>query len=102
MKILADYVRILRPINIIISAGTVIACADILKSFENIPLLIYTILTVSLFIGGANIFNDIQDKNEEWNRVNPPLQKILNPSSHKTIIGLIQLLKKMDELIPPS
>ena len=74
MKILADYVRILRPINIIISAGTVIACADILKSFENIPLLIYTILTVSLFIGGANIFNDIQDKNED--KINKPNRPI--------------------------
>ena len=74
MKILADYVRILRPINIIISAGTVIVCADILKSFENIPLLIYTILTVSLFIGGANIFNDIQDKNED--KINKPNRPI--------------------------
>ena len=74
MKILADYVRILRPINIIISAGTVIACAGILKSFENIPLLIYTIFTVGLFIGGANIFNDIQDKNED--KINKPNRPI--------------------------
>jgi len=74
MKILADYVRILRPINILISAGTVIACAGILKSFENIPLLIYTIFTVGLFIGGANIFNDIQDKNED--KINKPNRPI--------------------------
>ena len=74
MKILVDYVRILRPINILISAGTVIACAGILKSFENIPLLIYTIFTVGLFIGGANIFNDIQDKNED--KINKPNRPI--------------------------
>ena len=74
MKILVDYVRILRPINILISAGTVIACAGILKSFENIPLLIYTIFTVGLFMGGANIFNDIQDKNED--KINKPNRPI--------------------------
>ena len=70
MKIVADYVRILRPLNILISAVTVLACADILNALENIPLLIYTILTVGLFIGGANIFNDIQDKKED--KINKP------------------------------
>ena len=74
MKIVADYVRILRPLNILISAVTVLACADILNALENIPLLIYTILTVSLFIGGANIFNDIQDKNED--KINKPNRPI--------------------------
>jgi len=53
-------------------------------------------------ISALKAYLSIQEKNDEWNRVNPPLQKILNPSSHKTIIGLIQLLKTMDELIPPS
>lgn len=40
--------------------------------------------------------------NEEWNIVNPPLIKIEKPQSHKTIIGLIELIKKMDILIPAS
>ena len=43
----------------------------------------------------------IQD-NQEWNRVNPPLQRIENPQNHKTIIGLMQLLQKMDELVPSA
>ncbi len=74
MKLVADYVRILRPINILISAGTVFACADILNALENTRLVIYTILTVALFIGGANIFNDIQDnKEDKINRPNRPI-----------------------------
>ena len=41
----------------------------------------------------------VKYSNEEWNRVNPPLNKIKNPQSHKTVIGLIELLKKMDDLL---
>ncbi|MDP6684802.1 MAG: geranylgeranylglycerol-phosphate geranylgeranyltransferase [Candidatus Marinimicrobia bacterium] len=74
MNSVADYVRILRPINIIISAGTVVVCAGILNAFENIFLLISTVLTVGLFIGGANIFNDIQDKKED--NINKPERPI--------------------------
>ena len=74
MNFVADYVRILRPINIIISAGTVLVCADILNAFENIFLLFSTIFIVGLFIGGANIFNDIQDKNED--KINKPNRPI--------------------------
>jgi 4-hydroxy-tetrahydrodipicolinate synthase len=44
----------------------------------------------------------VKQNNHEWNRVNPPLQRIENPQNHKTIIGLKQLLKKMDELIPSA
>ena len=44
----------------------------------------------------------IKDENTDWNRVNPPLQIIENPQSHKTIINLIELLKRMDSLIPSA
>ncbi len=70
MNFVADYVRILRPINIIISAGTVLVCADILNAFENILLLFSAVFTVGFLIGGANIFNDIQNKKED--NINKP------------------------------
>ena len=35
----------------------------------------------------------------EWNRVSPPLQKIDNPENHKTVIGLVELVKKIDKLL---
>ena len=39
---------------------------------------------------------------DDWNRVNPPLQNIDNPQSHKIIIALMELIKKIDILIPSS
>jgi 4-hydroxy-tetrahydrodipicolinate synthase len=44
----------------------------------------------------------VKQDNQEWNRVNPPLCRIENPQSNKTIIGLIELLRKMDELVPST
>ena len=41
----------------------------------------------------------IKNNDQGWNRVNPPLQKIIDPSSNKTVIALKELLKKMDDLI---
>ena len=38
----------------------------------------------------------------EWNKLVPPLQKLEHPSSNKTVISLIELVKKIDELIPTS
>jgi len=44
----------------------------------------------------------VKQDNQEWNRVNPPLLRMENPQNNKTIIGLMQLLKKMDELVPSA
>jgi len=44
-------------------------------------------------------FLSIKNNNENWNRVAPPLTMIKNPSSHKTVINLIELEKKMDKLL---
>jgi len=70
MNFLASYVRILRPTNIIISTTTVFICTDILNALENKALLISTVLILGFLIGGANIFNDIQDKKAD--NVNKP------------------------------
>ena len=40
--------------------------------------------------------------NPEWNKLMPPLQKIEQPSSNKIVINLIELVKKIDQLIPTS
>ena len=44
----------------------------------------------------------IINKNPDWNKVMPPLKSLDNPSNSKTIIRLIELTNKMDELIPSS
>ena len=52
-------------------------------------------------ISALKAFMSIKHNKVEWNRVNPPLNIINNPENHKTIIGLIELIKRMDELVPP-
>ncbi len=44
----------------------------------------------------------VKQDNQEWNRINPPLLRMENPQNNKTIIGLMQLLKKMDGLVPSA
>ena len=53
-------------------------------------------------ISALKAFMSIKHKNMDWNRVNAPLEIIIDPENHKTIIGLIQLIKKMEELVPSS
>lgn len=53
-------------------------------------------------VSALKAFMSIKFNKSEWNRVSPPLQKIENPAQHKTIIGLIELIKKMDELVPAA
>lgn len=53
-------------------------------------------------VSALKAFMSVKLNESEWNRVNPPLQKIDNPEHHKTIIGLIELIKKMDRLLPSS
>jgi len=47
-------------------------------------------------------FLSVKNNEEEWNRINPPLTVIPNPSSHKTVISLLTLIKKMEELLPSA
>ena len=53
-------------------------------------------------VSALKAFMSVKFSKKEWNRVNPPLHKINNPENHKTVIGLMQLIKQMDELIPAS
>ena len=41
----------------------------------------------------------IINKNPDWNKVMPPLKSLDQPSKNKTIIRLIELTTKMNELI---
>ena len=50
-------------------------------------------------ISALKALMSVKDNNDEWNRLNPPLYKIDNPQSHKAIILLIELLKKMEKLM---
>ncbi len=54
------YFKILRPLNILLGGISVIISAWLLNCFYS-PLVIFTIIIVTTFMGGANILNDILD-----------------------------------------
>jgi len=47
-------------------------------------------------ISTLKAFLSVKSNNENWNRANPPLVKISHPKDHKTVMSLIELVKKMD------
>ena len=53
-------------------------------------------------ISTLKAFLSVNNNNESWNKVNPPLMKILYPKDHKTVISLIELIKNMDVLLASS
>ena len=59
-------------------------------------------ITLEEPISVMKAYFSIINKNPDWNKVMPPLKSLDNPSNSKTIIRLIELTNKMDELIPSS
>ena len=59
-------------------------------------------ITLEEPISVMKAYFSIINKNADWNKVMPPLKSLDNPSNSKTIIRLIELTNKMDELIPSS
>ena len=59
-------------------------------------------ITLEETISVMKAYFSIINKNADWNKVMPPLKSLDNPSNNKTIIRLIELTNKMDELIPSS
>lgn len=53
-------------------------------------------------VSALKAFMSVKYSKNEWNRVNPPLIKINNPKNHKTVISLMELIKKMEELVPAT
>ena len=53
-------------------------------------------------ISALKAFLSVKNNEEKWNRINPPLTVISNANSHKTVIDLLALIKKMEELLPSA
>ena len=53
-------------------------------------------------ISTMKAYFSLVDNISEWNLVMPPLKKIEDPSTHKTVIGLKELISKIDSLISSS
>ena len=81
MNLIKHYILILRPTNILISFATVFICADMVNTTEEMFVVFYTALIIGAFIGGSNVFNDIQDLKAD--KINHPERSI--PSGSITI-----------------
>ena len=44
----------------------------------------------------------LADNIPDWNRLMPPLKKIEDPSNHKIVTRLRELVSEIDKLIPSS
>ena len=72
---------------------------DEIENFQNLQVKIRDVLSNNELISTLKAYMSVTSKKSEWNRVNPPLKKIQNPENNKTVIGLIELTKKMEELL---
>ena len=76
-----------------------------IKNFSTLQTLMEQIretLTTSEPISTMKAYFSMIDNISEWNLVMPPLKKIEEPSTHKTVIGLKELISKIDSLISSS
>ena len=74
MKILYQYLKLLRPLNIITSGLAMAISSAILDGFYDTRILILTVAIVMLFTAAANALNDAMDY--EIDLVNKPLRPI--------------------------
>ena len=72
------------------------------QSLQQLQVQIRKTLLLHEPISALKAFLSVTNNNENWNKVNPPLIKILHPKDHKTVMSLIELIKKMDELLPSA
>ena len=72
------------------------------NSYQTLLEKIRETITLEEPISVMKAYFSIINKNPDWNKVMPPLKSLDNPSNNKTIIRLIELTNKMDELVPFS
>ncbi len=53
-------------------------------------------------ISALKAFLSVKNNDENWNRITPPLNNILEPYKDKTVIALLELVKKMELLLSNS
>ena len=69
------------------------------NELQNLQEKIREIATAQESISILKAFLSIKESNESWNRLLPPLLKITQPQDNKIIIGLIELCKRMNNLL---
>jgi len=84
------HIKILRPLNIIISGSAMILAAAIMETIDNVDTVIRVTLVVICYTGAANSMNDIIDYNIDLiNRPSRPLQLGYVSKKSALIISII-------------
>ena len=76
-----------------------------IKNFDliqNLQEKIRSLATTHEAISVIKAYLSLNENNKDWNRLLPPLKSILEPKKNKTIIGLIELSKKMKNILSHS
>ena len=76
-----------------------------IENFENLQVLMERIretLTTSEPISTMKAYFSLTDNISDWNRLMPPLKNIEDPSNHKIVTRLRELVSEIDKLIPSS
>jgi len=76
-----------------------------IENFENLQVLMERIretLTTSEPISTMKAYFSLTDNIPDWNRLMPPLKSIEDPSNHKIVTRLRELVSEIDKLIPSS
>mgnify|MGYP001183872542 CR=1 FL=1 len=53
-------------------------------------------------ISALKAFLSVKNNDNNWNRITPPLNSIIEPQKDKTVIALTKLIKKMDQVLSNS
>ena len=74
MSLIFPYINILRPLNLIFSALSVVITAYLSDSFNQTAIIVNGVMVVISFAGASNILNDIFDINiDKKNQPHRPL-----------------------------
>ena len=83
MQTLYYLIKIIRPLNVLISGSAIICSAAILNSLHQISTLVITTLVVMCYTAAANTINDALDANID--KVNRPLRPIPSGKLNKRV-----------------
>jgi len=90
MKSLWWHIKLLRPLNLLTGAFSMVVSAGILNRMYDVQTLILTICVVVCYNAAANAYNDVEDyKTDTVNRPNRPLVKGYVKIKTATVMSVI-------------
>ena len=111
MNILLVYIKILRPINMLLASLSVIITAYLTETLSKPTIIINAIIVVSLFVGASNILNDIFDvRIDKKNKPQRPLaakkissfQSLLRAPLHRSSLRFAGMCASTVSINAPS